>query len=58
MSNVTIHKYSLYYYFFLPFAVAAVAALDDIDLRPPVVDPDVDPGADNWSIAFDAVSFA
>lgn len=32
MSSVTIHKYSLYYYFFLPFA-----SVDDVDLRPPVV---------------------
>jgi len=49
MSSDTIHKYSLYYYFFLPFAsdVGVLVAVDD--LRPPVVGPDVDPGvgADN-----------
>ncbi len=31
MSSDTIHKYSLYYYFFLPFA--ALVGVDD--LRPP-----------------------
>jgi hypothetical protein len=46
------------HYIIIYFLAFPVAALDDIDLRPPVVGPDVDPGADNWSIAFDVVSFA
>ena len=35
MSSVTIHKYSLYYYFFLPFTAVVGALVGVDDLRPP-----------------------